>query len=197
MDKWKVHIITMSFGFEKSVDIIDDAITYACRQKVLILAGASNCGGNSGPTWPARTLNVLSIHATSGIGNPYRRNPTRRTHTNNFATLGSAVNSWWPEHLNQPQNRVRKSGTSASTPIAAGIAAIVMEIVRQPERIRGLSSESKRKIKQLGTVDGMSAVFRSMASERQGYDYLAPWELLHGNHSFPTTVVDNILTDLS
>ena len=190
----------MSFGFEKSVDIIDDAITYACGQKVLILAAASNCGGNFDLTWPASSHQVLCIYATTGLGNPYRRNPTQRSHKENFATLGSAVDSWWPEHLGQPQNRVRKSGTSASTPIAAGIAAIVMEIVRQPDRIEGLSSEEKRKFKQLGTVDGMSAVFRRMTGEngkRHGYDYLAPWETLHCDHHYPTTIVDNILMDLS
>ena len=190
----------MSFGFKNHVGIIDEAITHACSQRVLILAAASNCGGNSGLTWPASSRQVLCIYATTGIGNPYRRNPTQRDHLENFATLGSAVDSWWPEHLNQPRNRVRKSGTSASTPIAAGIAAIVMEIVRQPERIRGFPSDKIEKLKRLGTVDGMSAVFRCMVGEngrRNGYSYLAPWETLDRSHSSPTTIVDNILKVLS
>lgn len=96
-------------------------------------------------------------------------------------------------------NRVRKSGTSTSTPIAAGIAALIMEIVRQPERIEKLSGEKIDRLKKLGTVDGMSAVFRRMVGEngkRQGYNYLAPWETLDRNYSSPTTIVDNILREL-
>jgi subtilisin family serine protease len=190
----------MSFGFLRPVREIDEAIDHAHAKKVLMLAAAANCGGNASLSWPARSSLVISVHAATGEGNWYRSTPTRRSYANNFATLGSAVLSWWPVQKGLgPQ--VRKSGTSTATPVLAAIAATIISIVRQPGRVR--SEEDLEILKRLGTADGMRAVLRRMVGEngdRHGYDYIAPWELLDVSleqHLSPDTIVDNILRDLN
>ncbi|KAK3176017.1 hypothetical protein OEA41_007339 [Lepraria neglecta] len=40
--EWEVDIITMSFGFEQSIPIIEDAIKIAESKKIVIFAAASN-----------------------------------------------------------------------------------------------------------------------------------------------------------
>ncbi len=186
----------MSFGFDESVELIDKEITHAHEAKVLMFAAASNGGGNYGLTWPASSSLVLSIYATTGAGNRALTNPTNRPYSNNFATLGCAVSSWWPEHLRQGQ-KVRKSGTSTAAPIAASIGAIILDLVRQPDRTKHLSKDELNRLKRLGTADGMSAVFRRLVGDsgrRDGYDYIAPWVVLDaGMDTSRTTIVDIIL----
>src|SRR5882757_4296225 len=114
----------MSFGFPRLVGVIDKALTEAYNKRVLMFASASNAGGNAGLTYPARSPLVIEIYATDGIGDRYPRNLTPRRRCKNFATLGVAVKSWWPENLGKGFARC-VSGTSTATVVAAGIAAIV------------------------------------------------------------------------
>ena len=165
-----------------------------------MLAAAGNCGANASPAWPASSPLVICVHAATGMGNRYRTTPTRKKYASNFATLGAAVSSWWPGNLGLGV-KVRKSGTSTATPVLAAIAATIMAVVRQPERVR--SERDSEKLKSLGRADRMEAVLRRMASQngkREGYDYIAPWEILDASldqYTHPNTIVDNILRDLT
>ena len=58
----------MSFGFQEKVDGIKSAISYAYDKNVIMLAAASNDGGNSGIAWPARLHEVICVNATDGKG---------------------------------------------------------------------------------------------------------------------------------
>lgn len=187
----------MSFGFEHSVESIDEAIRLADSNNVIMLAAASNQGGNSNIAWPARLPQVLCIYATDSYGNRCDFTPTEATRGDNFAVLGQAVKSCWPPHLGQG-GEVRKSGTSTATPIAAGIAAIVLDFVKSAlsRWDRQLSKEDVRTFRKLMSSAGMSSVFRKMKRTRAGYDYIVPWDLLDPKKYQDSTVCDIILAEL-
>ncbi|KAG4438864.1 hypothetical protein IFR05_005653 [Cadophora sp. M221] len=197
VEEWKVDIISMSFGFEHSVDVIDEAIRLADSNNVIMFAAASNQGGNSNIAWPARLPQVICIYATDSYGNRCDFTPTEATRGDNFAVLGQAVKSCWPPHLGQG-GEVRKSGTSTATPIAAGIAAIVLDFFKSalPRWDRHLSEEDVRIFRKLMSSAGMSTVFRQMKRTRAGYDYIVPWDFLDPKKYQDSTVCDIILAEL-
>lgn len=197
----------MSFGYPQPVDEIRKAIKHAYHKNVLLLAAASNCGGNHRRSWPARAENVMCIYATDGDGNKYAKNPTPAENEYKFAALGSSVQALWPPSRKGPATWVRKSGTSTATPICAAIAGIVITILRRykdrylneafPEAERDKEEDSyMQKLEALGSVRGMAAVFRLMASERDHYQYVAPWTFLHTNRQSRTTMVETILQNI-
>lgn len=194
MDTWQVDIISMSFGFDKEIASIDDAIRHAYSRQVLMLAAASNYGGNCRLPWPADHSLVIGIHASTGNGNRYALNTTPKEDASNFSILGVAVQSLWPTTLKESQRSgyIRKSGTSCATPIAAGVAATVMHITWQPERIEKVPDATLKELRRkLGTAAGMSKIFRQMViNKRDGYDYLVPWQFLKATHRHPTTLID-------
>ncbi|KAH7218860.1 hypothetical protein DER44DRAFT_846810 [Fusarium oxysporum] len=163
--EWNVDIISMSFGFYDRNNEINAAIDRALGAGKLLFAAASNEGGNRGRSRPARSSNVFCIHACDGKGNKGSMNPNPERNSDNFTALGVAVESKWKGET------VYKSGTSFATPIAAGIAANVLEFAG----LRcGLSPHQMARLKRF---EGMQAVFRAMVSERDGYDYLNPLNL--------------------
>lgn len=179
VEEWKVDIITMSFGFDEPVPIIEDAINLADREKIVMLAAASNNGGNDDIAWPARLDKVICIHSTDSYGNPSDFTPTECSYSDNFGILGQAVKSSWPPHLKQG-TEIRKSGSSIATPIAVGIAAIVLDFLRHilSARAHRLPESDAVLFRKVRTTAGMSCIFRLMATKRRGYDYIAPWSLL-------------------
>jgi subtilisin family serine protease len=166
-----VDIITMSFGMENNDDDIARAIREAYNRSIIIFAAASNGGGNQKLTYPARNAEVIAIYATDGKGNKSGFNPTPKSRGLNFAVPGEAIKSAWTTYPNasgKPQTK-RKSGTSYATPIAAGIAALILDFAK--------SNEVPWYAK-LRDRHGMSNVFEAMAGHRDGYDYICPWEQL-------------------
>lgn len=155
----------MSFGFEDEYDLIDSAVERAVQKGKLIFAAASNNGGISGRSRPARNEDVMCIHACDGLGNKGDINPNPLPDANNFTTLGVAIPSRWR------RKEVWKTGTSFATPIAAGFAADMLEFAKHrcnftPERWKLLH---KRR--------GMQAIFRKMAEKREKYDFVHPGRL--------------------
>ncbi|KAL7910879.1 pfs domain-containing protein [Trichoderma velutinum] len=133
VSNWKVDIISMSFGFPTcEIDgyhEIQEAITNAHANHVLLFAAASNSGGKLGRAYPARDQDVIAVHSTDTNGNRSSFSPTALSHDINLATVGEAVESAWPMHLPHQSNSkfLRcKSGTSFATPIAAGIAGFLL-----------------------------------------------------------------------
>jgi hypothetical protein len=195
----------MSFGFPEVIPEIDKAIQHARRKNVLMLAAASNYGGNRKRTWPARSDDVMCIYATDGDGNKYGKNPTPLANKDNFAALGESVEALWPP-TNGKVRRVRKSGTSTATPICAAIAGIVVTALRLNEDDYVSSIEEKKreetrrsyrqKVTALGRASAMAPVFKLMVGEegmRDDYQFVAPWRIFdEGNHKRSTTL-ENIL----
>ncbi|KUJ09274.1 uncharacterized protein LY89DRAFT_676086 [Mollisia scopiformis] len=168
VDEWQVDIISMSFGFENDIDIIESAVDHANTKNTIILAAAGNRGGLSHPAWPARSKKAIGIHASDGFGNkgPFTANPTDGSA--NFSLPGVDVLSFWPKHLG-PDIRVRRSGTSCATAIAAGLAGAVLDLVGlHLSRKESIEHEFETRWPKLQSSDGMRVAFRLMAGGRDG-----------------------------
>ena len=167
-----VDIITMSFGLEEEHGGMQKAIIEAYSKNILMFAAASNEGGNRIVTYPARKEQVICIYATDGKGEPYRSNPTPIGNSYRFATLGEGVKSAWPKGLKKgaaPEQRM--TGTSFATPIAAGIAACLLEFAI----VHGMPDNSYSSLR---TRQGMQAVFgKLLVDVRKELHYIHPWRL--------------------
>ena len=163
-----MHIISMSFGFENQNNAINDAIERAFKADKLMFAAASNEGGNKGRSRPGRNPKVICIHACDGKGNKGDMSPSPVKSKVNFTTLGVAVQSRWKKQT------VYKSGTSFATPVAAAIAADVLEFANFKCKL----PEEEKEL--LYKCDGMVEVFRAMSTERDRYDYVQPGHLWDG-----------------
>ena len=159
MEEWKVHIISLSLGLEQRYPAVESAVDCAVENGVLVLAAASNNGALTDRVRPARRTDVLCIHASDGLGNAGDMNPTPKKAAHNFSTLGVAVPSMWGG------KQVWKSGTSFSTPIAAGFAATILQFV---EAVDYTWSIPFRDI--IYKKRGMEAIFASISDHRNGYD---------------------------
>lgn len=163
----------MSLGWEDGCSSADNAVDRALEQGVLVFAAASNNGGKSGRSRPARNEDVMCIHACDGLGNKGDFSPSPLEGAKNFTTLGVAVPSRWRG------KDVWKSGTSFATPIATGFAADVLEFAN----FKCDLTPDRRKV--LRKRRGMNAIFKKMSSpeKRDGYDFVYPIRLWNGGRS--------------
>ncbi|KAF5968161.1 thermostable alkaline protease [Fusarium bulbicola] len=171
--KWageKADIINLSFSLGKMPDpelaeVIEDLVD--CHQK-LIFAAASNEGSYGTRMWPAKAPGVFAIHATNDLGQlDTALNPGKESDRDNFAVLGSQIESYWAG------KHISISGTSFASPVAAAIAANVLEIARRTE---GLPESSKRGLNRYGA---MRDLFRNHMSQNNanGADHvIIPWK---------------------
>jgi hypothetical protein len=162
----RVDIISISWGLNEDVPGVADALRRAKSMGVIVLASASNQGANHPITFPARLKNIVfCVGAADGKGNPSAFNPPF-IGEEKYSALGEAVLGAVPGN----QYR-RKDGTSTATPIAAGIAAVLIDFTRQfidmpkgPEIY-----ETMRKL----------FIKMSEATVEQPCRYLAPWYLIN------------------
>lgn len=152
----------MSFGFESEIPEISIAIREAelqKREKLLFLAAASNSGGNKREMFPASHDAVISIRQTNANGLFSDTNlPADPQGPAVFGTLGSNVPSAWVSNID---GDVAKSGSSVSTAIAAGTAAMMLRYANLglAQAHQPISSEVGR----LWTRRGMLSMFAKMS----------------------------------
>jgi hypothetical protein len=143
-----------------------------------VFAAASNNKANEeNPIgYPARVKEyVVCINSSSGQDVRSSFSPHGQVGRENFSTVGESVEAAWPLELNNGQNLKRRSGTSCATPIAAGIAALILEYSRQ---IGFPKIQHSQRLKQL---PGMKKVlFECMTARNtdRTYNYLKPWTFL-------------------
>lgn len=158
----------------QELEPIRRAILDAHAADVLVFAAASNGGGNQSVTFPASMDEVICVGSTDGYGGRSSFTPSLR-HGKRLCTVGEGIESSWPQEL-CPNGRisVRKSGTSYATPVASGVAAMVLDYmwaVKDQLKDRYL-------VQKLRTKRGMLAVFEHMIDrDGRSYDYLVPWRL--------------------
>ncbi|KAI9662763.1 MAG: hypothetical protein M1829_006158 [Trizodia sp. TS-e1964] len=167
-DGWGVDIISMSFGFSPdapNLGTIRAAISAAYAKRVVMFAAARNSGGNTGIAYPANQDEVICINSTDGYGNKSLFNPTPRL-GRNLSILGQDIELM----SGHDGETVCKSGTSFATPIAAGVAVLLLAYGREK-----LSSDEFEKLK---SRRGIFEVFqRNLAEDRDGFKYIVPWKL--------------------
>jgi len=180
---WKVDILSMSFGYRTYKPEIEAAIKACVEAKppILIFAAAANSGAREDrPAFPASMGSVFCINSASGDGVASAYNPPMRHGNDNFSFLGEAVLGAWPVALS-PSGDVGSapervlSGTSVAVPVAASVAALVLELCRQQPPLLG-----EWCVARIHTYEGMREVFReTMAGNEDRRDMLVqPWRLL-------------------
>lgn len=170
----------MSFGFQYSHEEIRNAVKHAHSNDVLVLAAAGNSGSLEDVKYPARDPHTLCVFAATGYGDMYKGNP-KTTETSSFAILGVAIESCVPSA--RETKLVRRSGTSQATAVSAGIAALILQILRDfedeaDEFVRREAYDNA--MSQLRGLSGMLKLFHKMSerSQKDGYRILEPWILL-------------------
>ncbi|KAF4454857.1 hypothetical protein F53441_2727 [Fusarium austroafricanum] len=176
---WKdcsADIITMSFGFDGEdyvggEPIVSNSILRAItetKQNILFFAAAANDGGNRDEMFPASNQNVMSIRGSDDKGWACSFNPPPDYNAETcFMTLGRDVPG---ASLTKSQDKgadVLKSGTSVATPIAAGIAAMLLGYARiyENELQEKLGPRDKTKLGKIRRVTGMTKMFEKMSME--------------------------------
>ncbi|EHK26381.1 uncharacterized protein TRIVIDRAFT_63697 [Trichoderma virens Gv29-8] len=172
VDDWKVNIIVMSFGFGSRNETVYDAIKYAAFNDVLMFAAASNDGKNrpDGVAWPAIESNVICVHSGDGYGNPSSFTPSPKENMR-IMVLGECVRSAWPPNLGLPGNVKDMSGTSCAAPIAAGVAAFILDYAR--------GFLSQQEWESLRRIDSMRRMFERLKDpdNHTGYWWIKHWGL--------------------
>ncbi|KAF9774248.1 hypothetical protein IL306_007785 [Fusarium sp. DS 682] len=172
---WEVDVISMSFGIREFNEDMKEAILNARHKQTLMFAAASNDGANHGRAFPAKDRGVFCIHSSDGNGYPSRFNPIAEEDDVNFCLLGENVESHWPVGTNGHNSNFRVlSGTSVATPIAAGLAASLLSLVRQQEQ--DSPTDPDRLGRWLKDFDSMETVLKSITKGKRGagYDYIVP-----------------------
>lgn len=134
--------------------------------KLLVFAAPTNEGNVGEIAYPARHHDeVFCIFSSSGAGiSSSGINPTERGGGYNFAILGEDINTLGGE---------RKSGTSFSTAIAAGLAGRLLDFSRQAKCKNRIQDAAMMKSKY-----GMTKILLAMSALDGIFRCLNPWELL-------------------
>lgn len=180
----------MSFAFPEIDPEIQEAIEHAAAKKVLMFSAASNNRANEeNPIgYPARVKEcVICVNSSTGQDKQSSFSPNGATSRDNFSALGEGLQAAWPA---SPEGLSRQKGTSCATPLAAGIAALVLDYSRQnsfPE------IKNKENLKRLAGMRKVMFEYMTDRNTNGTYNYLRPWSLLSGE---PVDISSRISTAL-
>jgi hypothetical protein len=143
---------------------LEEILHKAIEKNILVFACAA-IEKNMPIAYPARMRNVFCMFSTDGHLNVSKFNPPPSPFAENLAILGEGVSV----------KERRFAGTSVSAAIAAGVAALLLDFVRQGDASKKIHPDALKRVR---TKDGMTALFRLMSGKANGYDCIAPWLLL-------------------
>ncbi|KAG9228611.1 peptidase S8/S53 domain-containing protein [Amylocarpus encephaloides] len=170
--KFKVHIINMSFGFLQNNEIT--LIEKTELEGVIFVASVSNYGGNRSRTFPADMSRdrVICIHVVDGYGNKSGMNPGAKRYDPNLSTLGVAVESIWPD-----DKSAHLEGASYAATIASTIAANVLKFALHAQDPMEMEEDllDKHHVDEICRSGGMGKILLAMTEHRDGYNFIAPW----------------------
>lgn len=145
---------------------------YADVNRKIVLAAASNDGNQQYMTYPASRHGVIAVNAATGAGSSSQFNPPLVS-GKNLSIIGEMVQSAWV-----PNTTRIMSGTSIATPIAAGVAALLLEIAVKWDSNRHSTTVSLEE--SVTRYDGITALLNSMSpgENKDHYRNIIPWILL-------------------
>lgn len=170
---WGVDIINMSFGWPYNHDGVRKAIDFARQNGVHMFASTSNDGLLGPPNdilYPARSDSVVGVDAADGHGEHARYAPSsssQHSRGSRFSAPGLGISS--------PNTERTWSGSSFACPIAAGVAALILEFARQSPLNKSPDIQTY-----LQETPAMLSVLRLASSEKgpNGLKFLVPWKLI-------------------
>lgn len=173
VDKWKANIIVMPFAFPHRNEDIADAVDHASSQKVLLFAAASN-NSDTELGFPACLPEVICVYSNKNWTVQSKFCKLGKEKNYNFSIIGEDVEGAWPLCLNNGKETRRQTGTSCSTAIAAGVAALILEYATHKGRYTvGRAKELKKK-------EFMEKVLFDCMTEGStsgAYNLIKPWKL--------------------
>ncbi|KAL6915741.1 hypothetical protein FSST1_007236 [Fusarium sambucinum] len=181
--KWaienEVNIINMSLGFSELGSLeLTKTLTDADRKGISVFAAASNHGNRNPIAWPARDrLLAICVGSNDEMNKLSAFAPSTNRKFPVFVTYGENIYSHWPG------GGYRKmSGTSVSTPIAVGMAAMIIAFLNKtnawPPDAKANCLGRIKEWRIRGTA-GMGRVLENMCRDINGLKLLSPklmWE---------------------
>ncbi|KAF2702780.1 subtilisin-like protein [Pleomassaria siparia CBS 279.74] len=167
--KDKVDIVNMSFWWPYDDEDVERALHTAQDAGILLFASVSNSGAiwDRNIFYPASSSCVIAVDAADGLGDPAPFNSSTSSGDikARFTAPGMGVLG-----IIHP----RRSGTSFASPIAAGIAALVLEFARQTPLAGDNASIFLQK------REGMELILKKMQVQKtpDPFLFLKPWGLL-------------------
>ncbi len=167
-------VINMSLGGGGSSHLMEEAINYAYKKKVVIVAAAGNSGENASG-YPARYPKVISVSATGASGEKA-----------SYSNYGAGVDIAAPggdETAQILQNTIDPStgesiflgamGTSMASPHVAGVAALIKASgISEPAAVLEVLKKSSRKVAEdplnyfgAGHLDASAAVMLALQGQ--------------------------------
>ncbi|KAF4989034.1 hypothetical protein FGRMN_9406 [Fusarium graminum] len=170
---WGVDIINMSFGWPYNHHGIRKAIEFARQNGVHMFASTSNDGLLGPPNdilYPVRSDSVIAVDAADGHGEHARYAPSsssQHSRGSRFSAPGLGITS--------PNTEKIWSGSSFACPIAAGVAALILEFARQSPLSKSPDIQTYLK-----EMPAMLSMLRLASSEKgpDGLKFLVPWKLI-------------------
>lgn len=179
-----VDVINMSLGSEASDPVLKSAIDNAVESGVTVIAAAGNCGSinyqyqgcsyQGQVIYPAKYSNVIAVGATDS--NNIRASFSSYGPEVDIVAPGSgAIRStmWLPSNQTSAYNSIL-SGTSFSSPIVAGIAAL--HVGEEPE-----ITPEQLKYKLISSAKKVASMKDNFFSNAYGYGLVDVYKSFHGS----------------
>lgn len=163
----EIDIINMSFGWTYDDLEVEAALQKAQKHGILLFASVSNFGAlaDRNILFPASHSDVIAIDAADGLGHPDSNNSS--THEGDIRARFTA-----PGVMVKGVTKSRVNGTSFASPIAAGIAALILDFAQETP----LASDSA--MKYLKKKTGMEIILKEIQVRKSGaFMFLTPWKL--------------------
>ncbi|KAI0108659.1 peptidase S8/S53 domain-containing protein [Nemania sp. FL0031] len=179
--QWDVHIISMSFSLNDDDDELRSEIE-SQTDKVLFFAAASNNRGGltlKDIGFPAKIKGrVICVNSANYNGIRSEFSPRGRQGRANISAIGEGIEAAWPLFKSDTGTGLTAlSGTSCSTPVVAGLAALILDVVTQTqkeERVRKPHALQQVRVMERILVKNMSRGYRGTK-----YNHLTPFEFFN------------------
>ncbi|KAK0760739.1 hypothetical protein N5P37_006937 [Trichoderma harzianum] len=181
----KADIISMAFGFprdDKGIAMAIEKVHSMRRGNIIFLSSAGN-SPHEDENFPARHRLVIPVYATNRYGSFLEINPRLRDDSRTVLGLyGADLPNNLYTGLNKKFPKVCQPGSSIATAIGTSVGAIILAYATVLPHLASdeLAAESSFSIlKLLWTGEGMGAMFKEMARNKQGrqwfVDLIAFW----------------------